>query len=69
MRGTLVFSGTSCPALTGKICGNLGMAPAEADLSQFSNVSYPMTLLLNVMAVEGRKEEKYSHVVTAELTN
>ncbi|ORY65503.1 phosphoribosyltransferase-like protein [Pseudomassariella vexata] len=40
MRNTLIFSGTSCPALTGKICENLGMAPAEAELSQFSNVCY-----------------------------
>ncbi|KAH9897289.1 phosphoribosyl pyrophosphokinase [Xylariomycetidae sp. FL2044] len=39
MRGTLIFSGSSCPALTGQICENLGMAPAEADLSQFSNLT------------------------------
>ena len=38
MRNTLVFSGSSCPALTAKICENLGTQPAEAELSQFSNV-------------------------------
>ncbi|KAI0596852.1 phosphoribosyltransferase-like protein [Biscogniauxia sp. FL1348] len=48
MRGTLVFSGTSCPALTGKICGNLGMAPAEADLSQFSNGETSVRILTSV---------------------
>ncbi|KAI5866470.1 phosphoribosyl pyrophosphokinase [Durotheca rogersii] len=48
MRGTLVFSGTSCPALTGKICQNLGMAPAEADLSQFSNGETSVRILTSV---------------------
>ncbi|OTB06036.1 hypothetical protein M426DRAFT_319403 [Hypoxylon sp. CI-4A] len=48
MRGTLVFSGTSCPALTGKICENLGMAPAEADLSQFSNGETSVRILTSV---------------------
>ncbi|KAI5923623.1 phosphoribosyltransferase-like protein [Camillea tinctor] len=48
MRGTLVFSGTSCPALTGKICGNLGMTPAEADLSQFSNGETSVRILTSV---------------------
>lgn len=38
MRNTLIFSGSSCPALSGKICENLGQAPASAELSQFSNV-------------------------------
>ncbi|KAF3767476.1 hypothetical protein M406DRAFT_40577 [Cryphonectria parasitica EP155] len=37
MRNTLIFGGSSCPALTSKICENLGMPPAEAELSQFSN--------------------------------
>ncbi|PSS02249.1 phosphoribosyltransferase-like protein [Coniella lustricola] len=37
MRNTLVFGGSSCPALTHKICENLGIAPAEAELTQFSN--------------------------------
>ncbi|KAI1160461.1 phosphoribosyltransferase-like protein [Nemania serpens] len=48
MRGTLVFSGTSCPALTGKICENLGMAAAEADLSQFSNGETSVRILTSV---------------------
>ncbi|KAI1437943.1 phosphoribosyltransferase-like protein [Xylaria sp. CBS 124048] len=48
MRGTLVFSGTSCPALTGKICQNLGMTPAEADLSQFSNGETSVRILTSV---------------------
>lgn len=41
MRSTLIFAGSSCPALTGQICENLGMQPAEAELTQFSNVSWP----------------------------
>ncbi|CAJ2501869.1 Uu.00g047220.m01.CDS01 [Anthostomella pinea] len=48
MRGTLVFSGTSCPALTGKICENLGMAPADAVLSQFSNGETSVRILASV---------------------
>ncbi|KAI0396010.1 phosphoribosyltransferase-like protein [Xylariaceae sp. FL0594] len=48
MRGTLVFSGTSCPTLTGKICENLGMTPAEADLSQFSNGETSVRILTSV---------------------
>ncbi|GAP91967.1 putative ribose-phosphate pyrophosphokinase [Rosellinia necatrix] len=48
MRGTLVFSGSSCPALTGKICENLGMVPAEADLSQFSNGETSVRILTSV---------------------
>ncbi|RYC57112.1 hypothetical protein CHU98_g9092 [Xylaria longipes] len=48
MRGTLVFSGTSCPGLTGKICANLGMTPAEADLSQFSNGETSVRILTSV---------------------
>lgn len=39
MRNTLIFAGNSCPALTGQICENLGMQPADAELTQFSNVS------------------------------
>lgn len=38
MRNTLIFAGSSCPVLTSKICESLGMPPAEAELSQFSNV-------------------------------
>ncbi|KAI1815341.1 phosphoribosyltransferase-like protein [Poronia punctata] len=48
MRGTLVFSGTSCPALTGKICENLGMIPADAELSQFSNGETSVRILTSV---------------------
>ncbi|RWA04829.1 hypothetical protein EKO27_g10277 [Xylaria grammica] len=48
MRGTLVFSGTSCPALTGKVCENLGMTPAAADLSQFSNGETSVRILTSV---------------------
>ncbi|KAL2206696.1 hypothetical protein CC79DRAFT_1335027 [Sarocladium strictum] len=39
MRNTLIFAGNSCPALTGQICENLGMTTADAELTQFSNVS------------------------------
>ncbi|KAI0132026.1 phosphoribosyltransferase-like protein [Xylariales sp. AK1849] len=48
MRNTLVFSGTSCPLLTGKICENLGMVPAEAELSQFSNGETSVRILTSV---------------------
>ncbi|KAK6063782.1 ribose-phosphate diphosphokinase [Seiridium cupressi] len=48
MRNTLVFSGSSCPPLTGKICENLGMAPAEAELSQFSNGETSVRILTSV---------------------
>ncbi|KAI1853273.1 hypothetical protein JX266_001979 [Neoarthrinium moseri] len=48
MRNTLVFSGSSCPLLTGKICENLGMAPAEAELSQFSNGETSVRILTSV---------------------
>ncbi|TGJ86730.1 hypothetical protein E0Z10_g2070 [Xylaria hypoxylon] len=48
MRGTLIFSGTSCPALTGTICENLGMTPAAADLSQFSNGETSVRILTSV---------------------
>lgn len=39
MRNTLIFAGNSCPVLTKQICENLGMHPADAELTQFSNVS------------------------------
>lgn len=48
MRGTLIFSGSSCPALTGKICENLGMAPADAELTQFSNGETSVRILTSV---------------------
>lgn len=41
MRNTLIFAGNSCPVLTKQICENLGMQPADAELTQFSNVSSP----------------------------
>lgn len=41
MRNTLIFPGNSCPGLTAKICENLGMQPASAELTQFANVSAP----------------------------
>jgi len=46
MRNTLIFAGNSCPALTDQICGNLGMQPADAELTQFSNVSFLQLLAL-----------------------
>ncbi|RYP63974.1 hypothetical protein DL771_009009 [Monosporascus sp. 5C6A] len=48
MRGTLVFSGSSCPGLTSKICSNLGMTPADAELSQFSNGETSVRILTSV---------------------
>jgi len=48
MRGTLIFSGSSCPELTNKICQNLGMARAEAELSQFSNGETQVRILTSV---------------------
>jgi ribose-phosphate pyrophosphokinase len=40
MRNTLIFAGNSCPELAGQICENLGMNLGEAELTQFSNVSF-----------------------------
>ncbi|KAI6782717.1 Ribose-phosphate pyrophosphokinase-like protein [Emericellopsis cladophorae] len=48
MRNTLIFAGNSCPALTGQICGNLGMQPADAELTQFSNGETSVRLLTSV---------------------
>ncbi|KAI0176453.1 phosphoribosyl pyrophosphokinase [Hypoxylon sp. FL1284] len=48
MREILVFSGTSCPALTGKICENIGLSPARADLSQFANGETSVQILVSV---------------------
>ncbi|KAL0471410.1 phosphoribosyltransferase-like protein [Neurospora intermedia] len=48
MRGTLIFSGSSCPALTGKVCENLGMTPADAELTQFSNGETSVRILTSV---------------------
>ena len=52
MRNTLIFAGTSCPALTSRICENLGMAAADAELTQFSNVrlqSFSLRMSLHSM--------------------
>ncbi|KAK4236374.1 ribose-phosphate pyrophosphokinase 1 [Achaetomium macrosporum] len=48
MRGTLVFAGSSCPELTDKICQNLGMARADAELTQFSNGETSVRILTSV---------------------
>ncbi|ROW09560.1 hypothetical protein VMCG_02304 [Cytospora schulzeri] len=48
MRNTLIFAGSSCPVLTSKICENLGMPPAEAELSQFSNGETSVKMLNSV---------------------
>ncbi|KAK7748892.1 ribose-phosphate pyrophosphokinase 1 [Cytospora paraplurivora] len=48
MRNTLIFAGSSCPVLTNKICENLGMPPAEAELSQFSNGETSVKILNSV---------------------
>ncbi|KAJ0113969.1 hypothetical protein J7T55_010213 [Diaporthe amygdali] len=48
MRNTLIFAGSSCPVLTNKICESLGMPPAEAELSQFSNGETSVKILNSV---------------------
>ncbi|KAM4055702.1 phosphoribosyl synthetase-associated domain-containing protein [Hirsutella rhossiliensis] len=48
MRNTLIFAGNSCPALTGQICENLGMSPADAELTQFSNGETSVRILTSV---------------------
>ncbi|KAB5540432.1 phosphoribosyltransferase-like protein [Coniochaeta sp. 2T2.1] len=48
MRNTLIFPGNSCPSLTSKICENLGMQPAEAELTQFSNGETSVRILTSV---------------------
>ncbi|KAL2128397.1 hypothetical protein VTI74DRAFT_9253 [Chaetomium olivicolor] len=48
MRGTLIFAGSSCPELTDKICHNLGMARADAELTQFSNGETSVRILTSV---------------------
>lgn len=50
MRNTLIFAGNSCPALTGQICENLGMIPADAELTQFSNVSFLQLFIAHVLS-------------------
>ncbi|KAL2761127.1 hypothetical protein ACRALDRAFT_2039612 [Sodiomyces alcalophilus JCM 7366] len=48
MRGTLIFAGSSCPALTAQLCENLGTRPAKAELSQFSNGETSVRILTSV---------------------
>ncbi len=48
MRGTLIFAGSSCPDITDKICHNLGMARADAELTQFSNGETSVRILTSV---------------------
>ncbi|KAF4976432.1 hypothetical protein FZEAL_6912 [Fusarium zealandicum] len=48
MRNTLIFAGNSCPVLTGQICENLGMQPANAELTQFSNGETSVRILTSV---------------------
>ncbi|KAH8688075.1 phosphoribosyltransferase-like protein [Ilyonectria robusta] len=48
MRNTLIFAGNSCPALTGQICENLGMTPANAELTQFSNGETSVRIMTSV---------------------
>ncbi|KFH42095.1 Ribose-phosphate pyrophosphokinase-like protein [Hapsidospora chrysogenum ATCC 11550] len=48
MRNTLIFAGNSCPALAGQICENLGMQPADAELTQFSNGETSVRILTSV---------------------
>ncbi|OAA55994.1 ribose-phosphate pyrophosphokinase [Cordyceps fumosorosea ARSEF 2679] len=48
MRNTLIFAGNSCPVLTKQICVNLGMQPADAELTQFSNGETSVRILTSV---------------------
>ncbi|KAL2683046.1 hypothetical protein Neosp_007509 [[Neocosmospora] mangrovei] len=48
MRNTLIFAGNSCPVLTGQICENLGMLPASAELTKFSNGETSVRILTSV---------------------
>ncbi|TQS32225.1 hypothetical protein Golomagni_07466, partial [Golovinomyces magnicellulatus] len=48
MRNTLIFAGNSCPVLTSQICENLGMTPADAELTQFSNGETSVRMLTSV---------------------
>ncbi|KAG6015826.1 hypothetical protein E4U54_002882 [Claviceps lovelessii] len=48
MRNTLIFAGNSCPVLTGQICENLGITPADAELTQFSNGETSVRILTSV---------------------
>ncbi|OAA68424.1 ribose phosphate diphosphokinase [Niveomyces insectorum RCEF 264] len=48
MRNTQIFAGNSCPALTSQICANLGMAPGDAELTQFANGETSVRILTSV---------------------
>ncbi|TVY37420.1 Ribose-phosphate pyrophosphokinase [Lachnellula subtilissima] len=48
MRNTLIFAGSSCPALAGQICSNLGMDPAGVELSQFANGETSVKILTSI---------------------
>ncbi|KAJ3528571.1 hypothetical protein NM208_g10140 [Fusarium decemcellulare] len=67
MRNTLIFAGNSCPVLTGQICENLGMHPANAELTQFSNVSSlpfaPTTVGHTIM--HGERSRSSRHLTTS----
>jgi hypothetical protein len=64
MRNTLIFAGSSCPALTTQICSNLGMAPAAVELSQFANVSpaeiFPAARLMSTGRDQCQDHDQYS---------
>ncbi|KAG9237754.1 phosphoribosyltransferase-like protein [Amylocarpus encephaloides] len=48
MRNTLIFAGSSCPALTSQICSNLSMTPASVELSQFANGETSVKILTSI---------------------
>ncbi|KAH6671688.1 phosphoribosyltransferase-like protein [Halenospora varia] len=48
MRNTLIFAGSSCPALTTQICSNLGMVSAAVELSQFANGETSVKILTSI---------------------
>jgi len=58
MRNTLIFAGSSCPALTAQICSNLGMAPAAVELSQFANVSAAELFVAAGLTSTGRDQRQ-----------
>ncbi|CAK7226593.1 ribose-phosphate pyrophosphokinase 1 [Sporothrix curviconia] len=48
MRNTQIFAGSSCTALATQICENLGMAPGNTELGQFSNGETSVRILTSV---------------------
>ncbi|CAK7204798.1 ribose-phosphate pyrophosphokinase 1 [Sporothrix eucalyptigena] len=48
MRNTQIFAGSSCAALATQICENLGMAPGDTELGQFSNGETSVRILTSV---------------------